>query len=58
MEEFFCDLFGVVTVGLAYASAHRKQLTWWTTLVTEGLYRGVDLRLFTEDHPDMLETIQ
>jgi hypothetical protein len=24
----------------------------------DGLYRGVDLRLFIEDHPDMLETLQ
>ncbi|MCP1843621.1 hypothetical protein ACVIHI_003461 [Bradyrhizobium sp. USDA 4524] len=23
----------------------------------DGLYRGVDLRLFTEDHPDMVEAL-
>lgn len=26
-------------------------------LLPEGLYRGVDLRIFTEDHPDMLEAL-
>lgn len=36
---------------------HHAEMTVAIVQLPDGLYRGVDLRLFTEDHPDMVEAL-